>query len=327
MRKEIALVSGALAAFAFSMAATVGASAQTNWPEQPVTVVIPWPAGGATDPVARLIFRDIETRVGQPFVLEFRAGAAGTIGAAATAKAAPDGYTIMVTSDSPIVTANFMSTVPYDPKTAFIPVAQLTYTPSYLAANANTPYNTFEELIDYAKANPNKVNAAFAGVGSIGHLNMSLIQYKTGVELNTVSYPGSGAQLADLMSGVADIGSGFPTGYLGAVQSGKLKFIAALAEERSPSLPDVPTTDESSYKGIYGGGWLGAFVPKGTPKEIVDKLNEELLISIKKPEIAEKIEQLGYTIITNSPEEFAEVIEAQLATVQELVDQGIFNVE
>jgi len=327
MRNTLTIILGTLAATVLSMSTIIDASAEMKWPEQPVKVIVPWPAGGATDPVARLIFGDIETRVGQPFILEFRPGAAGTIGAAATANAAPDGYTIMLTSDSPIITANFMSTVPFDPKTAFIPVAQLTYTPSYLAANANTPYNTFDEMIEYAKANPQGINAAYAGVGSIGHLNMSLIQYITGVEFNIVTYSGSGAQLTDLMSGVVDIGSGFPTGYLGAVQTGKLKFIAALAEERSKSLPDVPTSDESQYKGIHGGGWLGVFVPKGTPKEIVNKINKELLISIKKPEIAMKIEKMGYTIVTNSPTEFGKKIEAQLATVQELVDQGVFKVD
>ena len=327
MHRIGSFVSAGLVALAFNAVAMAETFAQEEWPQQPVEVIIPWAAGGATDAVARLLFTDLEEQLGQPFLLDFRPGAAGTIGAAYTATADPDGYTIMITSDSPLVTANFLPNVPYDPKTAFIPVAQLTYTPSFLAAHPSVPYDSFQELIEYAKANPAEVNAAFAGIGSAGHLNMSLIQHETGAELTTVPYPGSSAQLVDLLSGVVDIGSGFPTAYLPLVESGRLKFIAVMSDERSPIAPDVPTTDESDYKGIYGGGWFGVFVPNDTPREIVDRLNTALLTAVEKPEIADKINKLGYTIVTRSPDEFARKIEGQVATVKELIDSGMFKVE
>jgi tripartite-type tricarboxylate transporter receptor subunit TctC len=155
---------------------------------------------------------------------------------------------------------------------------------------------------------------------------MSLIQYKTGAQLTIVPYAGSGSQLTDLIAGNVDFGSGFPISYMAAVAGGQLKFIAQMSDKRAANVPDVPATDESSYKGVYGGGWLGAFVPKGTPKEIVDKIVAEINITMAKPDIQEKIKGLGYIIVPGTPEEFAKKIEGQVAEVKELIDKGVFKV-
>lgn len=306
---------------------TNAANAQTDWPSRSVIVIVPWAAGGGTDPLARLIFDDMSKRLGQPFVLDFRPGAAGTIGANTAAKSDPDGYTMLFTSGAPAVNANFMPNVAYDPKTDIVAVAQVTDSPTFLTANVNTPFNTFQELIDYAKANPGKVNAAFSGVGGNSHLAVTTVQYMTGVEFNVVPYTGSGAQQADLMSGVVDIGFGFAAGFMPGVNGGKLKYIAAMSDKRDPLMPDVPATDESSYKGVYRGNWFMALAPKGTPSEIIDKMNAELRETVAKPEIAKKINELGYTVTIGSPEDAANLIKADVENMKKLVDAGVFKLE
>ena len=303
------------------------AAAASDWPTQTVNVIVPWAAGGGTDPLARLIFADMSERLGQAFPIDFRPGAAGTIGSTALAKAAPDGYTIMLTSNAPAVNANFMPNVAYDPKTDLVPVLQIIEATTFVTANVNTPYNNFQELIDYAKANPGKINAAFSGIGGGSHAALSFIQHKTGVKFNLVPYTGAGAQQADLMAGTVDIGVGFPTGFLPGVKAGKLKFIAVLAKQRNPFLTEVPTSDESTYKGIYKGNWYVVFVPKGTPRPIIDKINAEFKITVANPEIKKKIEALGYAIVTGSPEDAVELIKTDVADMKELIDAGVFTIE
>jgi len=308
-----------------AIAASSAAAAESDWPNRSVRVIIPWAAGGGTDPLARLIFDDLTKRLGQPFVLEFRPGAAGTVGTAVVAKSRPDGYTMLFTSGAPAVNANFMPNVAYDPKTDILPVVQVVYAPNYIAAYAKTPYSTFGELIEYAKAHPGKVNVATSGIGSQSELNVSLVQYKTGVKFQIVPYGGAGAQLANLMAGTVDLGFGLATGFLSSVKSGKLKFIAALSDKRSANLPDVPASDESPYKGIHATSYFMAFVPKGTPRAIIDKMNAEIKTTIHIPGVREKIEALNYEIVTGSPEDAAALIKSDVDALKELVDAGVIK--
>jgi tripartite-type tricarboxylate transporter receptor subunit TctC len=158
-------------------------------------------------------------------------------------------------------------------------------------------------------------------------MNVAVIQTRAGIKFNIVPYSGAGNQLADLMSGVIQIGSGFPAGFLPGVKSGRLKFIAAMAEQRSPQLPDVPATDESNKKGVYGGGWFGAFVVKGTSKEIVDKIAAEMKKTVEKPEISKKINELGYTVVITDSDAFSEKIKKQVADMKALLDTKVFSLE
>lgn len=327
MRKVSVLATAYAAVGLLAFAAAGPAAAATDWPSRTVNVIIPWAAGGGTDPLARLIFDDMTQRLGQAFPLDFRPGAAGTIGSNTAAKSKPDGYTILFTSGAPAVNANFMPNVAYDPKTDIVPVAQVTYSSTFVVATAKAPYNTFQELVDYAKANPGKINAAFSGIGGGSHAALATLQHKAGVQFNIVPYTGSGAQQADLMAGVVDLGFGFAAGFLPGVKAGKLKYIAALAEKREPNMPDVPATDESSIKGAYKGNWFMAFVPKGTPREIIDKMNAEFKTTIAKPEIKQKIEALGYAVVIGSPEDAAALIKRDTVDMKELIDAGVFNIE
>ena len=324
--RKIRSVASILAAVIFCAIAASGAvAAEADWPNRSVRVIIPWAVGGGSDPLARVIFDDLAIRLGQPFPLEFRPGASGTIGAAAFAKSRPDGYTVLFTTGPPAVNANFMPNVAYDPKTDILPVVQVVSTPSYIVAYAKTPYNTFRELIEYAKANPGKVNAAISGIGSQSELNASLVQYKTGVKFQIVPYGGAGAQLANLMAGTVDLGFGLATGFLSAVKSGKLKFIASLSAKRFANLPDVPASDESPYKGIHDTSWFVAFVPKGTPRTIIDKMNAEIRTTINKPGVKEKIEGLNYEIMTGSPEDAAALIKSDTDQIKKLLDAGVMK--
>lgn len=266
-------------------------------------------------------------RLGQAFPLDFRPGASGTLGTNTAVKSAPDGYTVLFTSGAPAVNANFMPNVAYNPKTDILPVAQVTESATFVVANANTPYNTFKELIDYAKANPGKINAAISGIGSGSHAGVATIQYKTGVKFNIVPYTGAGAQQADLMSGTVDLGFGFAAGFLPGVKAGKLKYIAALSDKREPNMPDVPSSDESGIKGVYRNNWFMAFVPKGTPRDIVEKINAEFKLTISKPEIKSQIEALGYAVVTGTPEAAAAVIAQDVTEMKEMIDIGVFKIE
>lgn len=316
-----ALATAALCAIAASGAAL----AASDWPTRPVRVIVPWAVGGGTEPLARLVLTDLATRLGQPFVLDFRPGAAGTVGAGVFAQQRPDGQTILFTSGSPAVNANFMRNVSYDPKTDLVPVTQLVDAPNYIAANAKTPYNTFQELIEYAKAHPGEVKAGVSGLGGNSHLSASVVQYKTGVKFLIVPYGGAGAQLANLMSGEVDVGLGFATAFMPGVKLGKLKYIAALSDKRTADLPHVPASDESPYKGIHRGSWFMVFVPKGTPRAIIDKMNAEFRTTINTPGIKRKIEALNYQIVGGSPEDAAAVIKFDTEQMKALIDAGVIT--
>jgi tripartite-type tricarboxylate transporter receptor subunit TctC len=326
MKTRSGVLAVALCAGLFASAAYGASPAETHWPSRSVRVIIPWAAGGGTDPLARVIFGDISQRLGQSFVPEFRGGASGTIGTAATAKAAPDGYTMMLTSAAPVVNANFMPNVSYDPKTDVVAVAQVTTSPVFVVANVKAPYNTFQELVDYAKANPGKVNAALNGIGSSSHAALSTIQHVTGVKFNAVPYSGAGAQQADLMSGVVDIGFGFSTGFMPGIAAGKLKFIAAMAPKRDPMLPNVQSTDESAYKGAYDINWFTVFVPKGTPKEIINRMNAELRTTVTNPAIEKKINELGYSVKIGSPQDATNMIKSDVEQMRKLIEAGVFEI-
>ncbi|GAA4339046.1 tripartite tricarboxylate transporter substrate binding protein [Pigmentiphaga soli] len=326
MKTRSGFLAVALNASLFASVAPGAVHAETDWPSRVVRVIIPWAAGGGTDPLARVIFGDMSQRLGHTFVPDFKGGASGTIGTAAAARAAPDGYTMMMTSGAPVVNANFMPNVPYDPKVDIVPVAQVTTSPTFVAANVHTPYNTFQELVDYAKAHPDKVNAAFNGFGSTSHRALSTIQHVTGVKFHVVPYAGTGAQQADLMSGVVDIGCGFSTSFMPGIKGGKLKFIAALAPERDPMVPDVQASDESAYKGAYDINWFTVFVPKGTPREIIDKMNAELRTTVTNPVIAKKINELGYAVKIGSPEDAANMIKADVEQMRKLIKAGVFEI-
>ncbi|MGV6872810.1 Bug family tripartite tricarboxylate transporter substrate binding protein [Pseudochelatococcus sp. B33] len=304
------------------------AIAQDEWPTRPVEVIVPWASGGGSDALARVIFEPLARRLGEAFPLDFRPGAAGIVGTAVVARnSAPDGYSLLFTSGPPIVAANFAASTPYKPQEDLLPILETAYGSNVLVANAAAPFNTFQEFIDYAKAHPGEVRVAGGGVGSNAHYLNAAIQFKAGVQFNFVPYNGVADQLADLMSGAVDVGLGNSSGYLPGIDAGKLKFIAAMAPERNPTLPDVPSSDESDYQGIYKTNWYGIFAPKGMPPELVEKINAEVRKTLLDPAVQANIEAQGFVVVTSgTPEDFAAMIEAEVRDTRELIDAGALEI-
>jgi tripartite-type tricarboxylate transporter receptor subunit TctC len=319
------LLSSALLALA-SLAVLGQAQAADDWPNRSVTVVVPVNAGGGADPLARVIFDGLSQKLGQSFVLDFRPGASMMVGGNAVAKSEPDGYTIMFSAKTAIVNASLNKNVPYDPVRDLVPVIRTAGAPNFVTAHANVPYSSFDEFIAYAKANPGKVNGAVSGLGGGAHAALAVIQSKTGIQVNIVPYSGSGGILPDLMSGVVDITFGFSTAYASGVDSGKLKYLAVLAPERLPLVPDVPSSDESSHKGIYSDSWYLVTVPAGTPPAIVDKLHQGILEVVKSPESEKKINDMGYVVIGDTPEEAARTISDEIAEMRRWIESGQFQI-
>jgi tripartite-type tricarboxylate transporter receptor subunit TctC len=314
---KLVAVAGLLAAAAGSPASGIAA----DWPTRPITVVVPFAAGGGSDPVARRMFEAIGKKLGQNIVIDFRPGASATIGTRVVATAKPDGYTLLFTSAPPIVEARYLKDgIPYNPDTDLVPVVLALGTPMVLTANAKFPPNTFRELVDYGKANPGKINAATAGLTA--REAFALVTLKAGPTFTIVPYSGTGAMLPDLMGGTVDVGAGFAAGFLPGVQSGKLKFIVALADKRASTLPDIPTTAESGYPQIKLGGWFILFAPKGTPPEIIDRLNAEVNAYLSSEEGKKQMADFGYDTIGGPPQAAVDQIKSDVAFMKELMDAG-----
>jgi tripartite-type tricarboxylate transporter receptor subunit TctC len=180
-------------------------------------------------------------------------------------------------------------------------------------------------MIAYAKANPGKINVAVSGVGGNAHAAMATVEFKTGTKMTMVPYTGQGAMTTDMMSGVTDIGYGFPNGFKPGVDSGRLKWIAILGRERDPIFPEIPASDESSHKGIYTSSWLTAFAPKGTPQPIIDKLNKAINEFITSPDGKEKMKKIGFTTVANTPDDVTEMLKRERVEMKQLIDAGIFK--
>jgi tripartite-type tricarboxylate transporter receptor subunit TctC len=290
------------------------ASAQDAWPSRTVRIVVPFAAGGTTDVVARAVARELSELWGQSVVVENRGGAGGNIGADAVAKAAPDGYTLLMTSGS-IFTVNphMYSKMPFDVNKDFIPVTNVASGPQLVVVNPSVPAKNLKEFIAYAKANPGKLNFGSAGVGSQVHMAAESFVDAAGIEATHVPYKGEGPSLSDLVAGsidmmVANIAAAAPF-----ANSGRLRALAVTSSKRSPLLPDVPTVAESGLPGFENTGWFGFVVPAGTPAAIVSKVHGDTVKVLDKTEMKARLYVQGMTPVGNSPSDFARAIEQESA--------------
>jgi len=316
----------ALAATAAVIASTPANAA--DWPTQPITLIAPVSAGGSADPVARLLAEGLNERLGQPVLVEFRPGASATIGTNLVAKAKPDGYTLLLSSSSPVVNVAYtLPALPYDVDDV-VPVAQIVDSPMMIVANGQFAPNDFAEMIDYAKANPGQVNLAIQGVGGLSHFAASLIEYRTGAKFNMVAYKGAGDLQADLLSGVVNVSIGFPSSFMPGVNAGKLKFLGTFADERVETLPDVQTTEEQGFPEVKAGSWFMLFAPKGLPQEITDKLVEATNDYLKSDKAQERLEQLGFTVpVDGTPETAAALLARDRQDFKEVFESGAMDME
>jgi tripartite-type tricarboxylate transporter receptor subunit TctC len=282
-----------------------------NYPSKPVRVIVPYGPGGSTDLTGRTVSQKLQEALGQPFVVENKAGASAQIGAAEVAKAAPDGYTLLVGAPQVfIINPLFFKDMRYDAENGFTPIAITLLSPNYILAHPGLPANTLQELIAHAKANPGKVNYASSGVGSSGHLTGLLLCKLAGVEMQHVGYKGSAGAVQDALAGQVQVLIDQPVPGISHVRAGKLRALAVGTAMRVPALPDVPTVQEQGVPDFESSTWFGFWAPAGTPKPIVDRLWAEIQKIMKMADVQDKFAPAGYIPTAISPEDTAARIKA-----------------
>src|SRR5215218_290332 len=311
LRRRAALGLGMLALLAAW--APAPATAQADYPTGPVTLVVPFPAGGSTDLVARLVAAGMSKNLGQQVVVENRGGAGGNIGAAAVTRAEPDGYTILMgTVATHALNPALYKKMPYDAVKDFAPVSLLALIPNVLVVNNDFPARSVQELIELLKANPGKYSYASSGNGTPLHLSGELFKSMAGVEMTHVPYKGAGPALVDVMGGHVPIMFDNLPPSLEHIRAGNLRGLAVTTKERAPVIPELPTIAET-LPGYETYSWNAFFAPAGTPKPVIDRLNAAALAALADPEIAAKLKDLSTIVVGSTPEQLATHVQAELA--------------
>jgi tripartite-type tricarboxylate transporter receptor subunit TctC len=301
----------ALSLIALASMSGIGPASATEaaFPTQPIQLIVPYAAGGATDTVARLLQKGMETRLGQPIVVINRPGASTTIGTAAVARAKPDGYTIGMVSVPHVSNYTLLKEMPYA-QSDFVPITSVTNTPSVLVVNPSLPVKSVADLIGYIKAHPGQVNYATFGIGSSAHLAALLFQNKTGLSMTAVHYRGGAPAAIGVMTGEVQMSFGTPLSVAAGVASGKLRPIAVAATKRIKLLPDIPTMREQGFDYING-AWFGILAPKGTPDAVVQTLYRAIAETMAEPDVDKVVLDSGSEIFVTSPREFGDFIASE----------------
>ena len=282
------------------------------YPTKPVTIIVPFAAGGTTDILARIIGQALTAELGQSVVVDNRAGAGGNIGGQAAAKATPDGHTLfMGTVGTHAINASLYKKMPFDPVKDFAPLTRVANVPNLLVANPAQPYKSVKDLIAYAKANPGKVNFGSSGNGSSIHLSGELFKSLAKVDMQHVPYKGSAPAVTDLLGNQIGIMFDNMPSAIPHVRSGKLVPLAVTTAKRSPELPNVPTIAEAGVPGYEATSWFGMFAPAGTPAPVLAKLNAAIVKVLAQPDVKKKINEQGAEVYSETPEQFAAFIQAE----------------
>ena len=318
-----------LSIMAFVLAALVGVQAQAaDYPEKPITVIVPFPPGGSSDVTARLVSKKLAERVGQSIVIDNKGGANGSIGATALKQAKPDGYTILVGSIGVFaINPALFKDLRYDPMQDFDLLSVAVRTPNVLVASPNFPANTVAELVEYLKKNPNKVTFASSGTGSSDHLTAALFLQKTGTTGIHVPYKGGGPAINDLIAGHANVSFQNLGAIAPHVKSGKLKALGVTSGQRNPTLPNVPTMAESGVKDLEVYSWQAAAAPKGLPPAVRAKLETELAASAQAPDIKPQFEAIGFEVVATNGEQFKKFLTGEIARWKNVIDTGKITAE
>jgi tripartite-type tricarboxylate transporter receptor subunit TctC len=312
----------AVAALALGLASAAGAQAQA-WPAKPVTLSVPFPPGGSTDMIARTLGPKLQEKLGGTFIVDNKSGAGGTVGAAAAKRAAPDGYTVFVSSLGPFVIGpHLIKNTGYDPLKDFDYITVAVQAPNVLTVPASSPHKTLAEVIAFHKANPGKMSFASAGNGTSDHLTAELFWQQTGTTGLHIPYKGGGPAMSDLLGGQVDATfMNINTG-LANIRAGKLRALAITSAKRSPLLPDVPTMEESGIKGVTVYSWQGIAAPKGLPADIKAKLHDAIVSALNDPQVKPKLLELGFEIVGNTPEQFTAFQAAEFARWKKVIEVG-----
>lgn len=305
----------ALSMFACAAALSVSslAYAQADYPNKTITLVVPFPPGGVTDIAGREVARNLTKYLNQPVVVENRAGAGGNIGTQYVARSKPDGYTLgLLTVSAMSIAPHVTKNLGFNPSKDFTPLTNVITTDGAIVANVAAPYNTVQELIAFAKANPDKVNYASVGNGSIPHLTAEMFSQRAGIKMTHVPYKGAGPAMQDLLANQIPIS--FETSLataLNNVASGRLKILALTGPQRSPAVPNVPTVAESGYPNFSAQGWFGLFGPANLPPNVVAALNKATTDALRDPEVIARFEKLGVRPDPQTPSDFTKFLAAE----------------
>ena len=317
LRKRALL--GALAAAA--ALALPGAWAQT-WPSRSVSIIVPFPAGGTTDVLARALGQELSRTLGQPVVVENKPGAGATLGADYVAKSKADGYTLLMGAVHHTIATSVYRKLGYDFEKDFAPITTVALVPNVLVVNPQVPAKTVQELLAQAKAQPGKLTYGSNGTGTGQHLIGAQFEGMGGVQLLHVPYKGSGPLTTDLLGGQISMSFDTVTPVLPHIKAGKLRALAVTTAKRSVALPDVPTLEEAGLPGFDMGTWFGMLAPAGTPKDIVARLNADMVKIIQSPEFRKKMDDIGADPIANTPEQMARQIKDDTARFARLVKEA-----
>ena len=285
-----------ITALAAALCAGIGAAQAQTYPSRPITIVVPFPAGGSTGVLARILLEPMQASLGQTIVIENKGGGGGSIGVGRVARAAPDGYTVSLSHLQTHVINGATLNLPYDVVKDFEPVALIADTPQMIVTRGNFPADDLKGMIAWLKANPDKATQGAVGVGGPGDIAAYQFQKATGTSFQTVPYRGGAPLLQDIVAGQIDINIGQAATYIGAVRNGQLKAMAMLSKERWWGAPEIPNMDEAGLPGLYYTFWHGMWLPKGTPKEIVAKLNAAVVAALADPQVQKRFNDTGQSI-------------------------------
>jgi tripartite-type tricarboxylate transporter receptor subunit TctC len=300
----------------------VAASSPTEYPTKPIRFIVPFPAGGATDIMARLVMNKVTTTLGWQFVFDNKPGAGGTIGADLTAQSAADGYTLFIGQTSNMAVApSLYSKLPYDPVKDFAPITLISSVPIAITVAVKAPYKTVADLVAAAKAKPDQLTFGSAGNGTVGHLSGVLFERTAGVRLIHVPYKGAAIGLPDMIAGRVTFFTGTIETFLTQIKANNIRALAVMSLKRSPSLPDVPTVAESGYAGFEASSWFGIFAPAKTPATIVNRLNAEISKALATSDVRDRLVDGGGDIKTG-PHELATLLKEDIVKWGQVVKES-----
>ena len=318
----------ALLVSAFALLGLAAPAAAQPYPHRTVSVVVPYPAGGSVDVVARLVVQKLNESMGQNFIVENRAGGAGgAVGANVVAKAAPDGYTLMLSASIHIITPFLNSKIPYDAVKDFAPVSLVAAGPLLVSTAPNVPANSLKEFFELVRKEPTKFTFATSSFGSAGHLAVELLKRDAGLETLVIPYKGAAPMLTDVMSGQVHLIADPMASSLPLAASGKIKALAVTSTKRVAAAPDIPTIAESGMNGFDFSSWYGLWGPKGLPADITAKLQTEVTKALAAPEVKERLAVLGFEVIGSTPEVFAKYIDDESAKYGQIIKDAKIKTE
>jgi tripartite-type tricarboxylate transporter receptor subunit TctC len=290
----------------------------SQYPERPIRLILPFPAGGAVDHVARLVTARMAEDLGRPFVIENKAGAGGVIATDTTAKATPDGYTLMLTTPNHTINAALNAKLPFDTEKDLVPVSIVAEVPELLVSHPAAPFENFSGFVDYARKNPGKLNYSSAGNGTLPHVTMELLLRRTGIAVAHIPYRGAAPAMTDQLTGQVQLKMDTYATANQHVAQGKLRALAFASRERSALMPNVPTVAEMGLPGYEGILWIGIVAPAATPKAVIEKLAAATQRAVRTPELAERLKRDGVEPVGGTPEAFAALIAKEIVQWREL---------